>query len=45
MARTIFGPWKIVWDTGSSSHRGLDMVPGQEANDDYLGKYFRSSVQ
>ena len=28
------GPWKIVRDKGSSSHQGLIMVPGQEANDD-----------
>ena len=29
-----------IWDMGSSSHWGLIMAPGQEANDDNLGVYF-----
>ena len=37
MARTSLGPQKIVRDMGSSSHWGLIMVLGQEANSDNLG--------
>ena len=44
MARTSLGQWKIVRNMGSSSH-WLIMVPGQEANDDNLGKPFQSSIQ
>ena len=32
MARTILRPWKFVLDIGSSSHRGLIIAPGKEAN-------------
>ena len=45
MARTSLGPWKFVWDMGSSSHWGLIMAPVQEANSDNLGKSFRFSTQ
>ena len=45
MARTSFRPWKFIQDTGSSSHCGLIMARGQEANGDSLGKSFRSSTQ
>ena len=34
MARISLGPWKTFRDMGSSSHWGLTMVPGQEANGD-----------
>ena len=40
MARTSLGPKKIVRDMGGSSHQGLIMVPGQEANGDTLGIFF-----
>ena len=40
MARSSLGPWKFVWDMGSSSHWGLIMALGKEANSDNLGKYF-----
>ena len=41
LARTSLGPWKFVSDMGSSSHRGLIMIPGQEANlGDNLGIFF-----
>ena len=36
----IFGTIKNVRDIGSSSHWGLTMVPGQEANSDNLGILF-----
>ena len=36
---------KIVRDMDSSSHWGLIMVPGQEANSDNLGNVFRFSRQ
>ena len=39
MARTSFGPWHFVRDIGSSSHWGLIIAPGQEANADNLGMY------
>ena len=39
MARTSLGPQKIVRDMGSSSHCGLIIVPGQEANSDNLGNF------
>ena len=45
MARTPLGPWKFVRDMGSSSHWGLIMAPGQEANSDNLGKSFWFSTQ
>ena len=45
MARTSLGLWKIFWDMGSSSHRGLIMVQGQEEKGDNFGKSFRSSIQ
>ena len=32
-------------DMGSSSHWGLIMAHGQEANGDKLGNFFRSSIQ
>ena len=35
----------IVRDMGSSSHWGLIMAPGLEANGHYLGKPFQSSTQ
>ena len=44
MARTFLGSWTLLRDMGSSSHRGLNMAPGQEANDN-LAKSFRSSTQ
>ena len=44
-ARTSFGPWKFVRDIGSSSHWGLIIVSGQEANEDNPGTYFRSSIK
>ena len=45
MARTSFGPWKFVLDMGSSSHRGLIIAPGQEANEDNLGMPLRASIK
>ena len=45
MARTPRVQLKFVLEMGSSSHWGLIMAPGQEANGDNLGKYFRSSTQ
>ena len=45
MAQTSLGPYKFVRDKSSSSHWGLIMVPGQQANGDNLGKPFRSSTQ
>ena len=45
MAQTSLGPWKIVRDMGSSSHWGLIIGPGQEANSNDLGKSFRFSTQ
>ena len=45
MARTSFGPQKIVRDMGGSSHWGLIIVPSQEANGDNLGIFFRCSTQ
>ena len=45
MAQTSLGPWKFVRDMGSSSHWGLIMEPGQEANCDNLRKSFQSSTQ
>ena len=32
MAQTSLGPWKFVRDMGTSSHWGLIITPGQEAN-------------
>ena len=40
MARTSLGPWKFVRDMGSSSHFGLTMTPGQEANHGNSGIFF-----
>ena len=40
MAQTSLWPWKLVQDMGSSSHWGLIMAPGQEVNNDVLGKSF-----
>ena len=40
MARTSLGPWKLVRDMGNSSHFGLIMTRGQEANNDKLRKSF-----
>ena len=40
MAWTFLGPWKFVRDMGRSSHWGLLLAPGQEANDDGLGIFF-----
>ena len=37
MARRSLGPWKFIRDMGGSSHWGLIMPPGQEANGDNLG--------
>ena len=37
MARASLGPWIFVLDIGSSSHSGLIIAPGQEANGDNLG--------
>ena len=34
-------PLKFVRDMGSSSYGGLIIAPGQEANNDNLGKSFR----
>ena len=45
VAWTSLGPWKLVWDIGSSSHWGLIMAPVQEANSDNLGKSFWFSTQ
>ena len=45
MARIALGPWKFVLDMGSSSHCGLNIVPGQEANWDNLGMSFRCSIK
>ena len=45
MAWKSLGLQKFVQDTGSSSHWGLIMVPGQKTNDDNLGKSFQSSTQ
>ena len=38
MAKTSFGPWQFVREVGSSSHWGLIMAPGQEADSDNLEK-------
>ena len=40
MARTSFGPYKIVRDMGGSSHLGLIMALCQERNSDNLGILF-----
>ena len=40
MARTSLGPLKFVWNMGGSSHWGLTMTPGQEANGDQLFSIF-----
>ena len=40
----MYGPWKLILDMGSSSHWGLILVRDQEADEDSLGKSFRSSV-
>ena len=40
ITRPPLGPWKFVRDVGSSSHWGLIMKPGQEANGDNLGNVF-----
>ena len=49
MALTSLGPCKFIQDMGSemgsSSHGGLIMVPGQESNDDNLGKSYRTFTQ
>ena len=45
MAQTTLGPWKFVPDMGSSSHCGLIVTLGREANDDNLENSFRSSRQ
>ena len=45
MTRTSLGPWKIVRYMGSSSHWGVAMAPGQEANGDNLGKSFWLSIE
>ena len=42
---TSLGPWRFVRGIDSSSHWGLIMTPGQEANCDSLGKSFRPSTQ
>ena len=39
------GPWKFVRDMGSSSHWGLTVTSGQEANGNNLGILFLSSRQ
>ena len=45
MARTSFGPWKLVLDMGSSSHCGLIIALGPEADGDNLWISFRSSIE
>ena len=45
MARTYFGPWKILLDMGSSRHRGLIIAPVNETNRNNLGICFRSSIK
>ena len=40
VARTSLEPLKFIRDKGSSSHRGLIMAPGQEANADNSGNSF-----
>ena len=40
MARTSLGPWKFIRYLGSSSHWGLIMVSGQEANGDNFKEVF-----
>ena len=40
MAQTALEPWTFARDMGSSSHWGLIIAPGQEANGDYLGISF-----
>ena len=42
--RTSLGHGNVV-DMGSSTHRGLILAPGQEANGANLGKSFRFSTQ
>ena len=44
MAQTSLGPLKFVRDMGSSSHWGLAMEPGQEANGDDLVNSFQFST-
>ena len=41
----MFGTMELVRGMGSSSHCGLIMAQGQEANGDNLGKSFRPSTQ
>ena len=40
MARTFWGPYKIVRGIHSSGHWGVIKMPGQEANSDNLGILF-----
>ena len=44
MVQTSLGPWKFVRDMGTLSQWGLIMTPGQGAQSDNLGKYFRFST-
>ena len=44
MSQTSLGPWKLFLDMGSSNHRGLIIVPGQQANGDNLGMSFQFSL-
>ena len=44
MARKSLGLWKFVREMGSSSHRGLIMAPGQEANSIIFVKSFPFSI-
>ena len=44
MAQTSLGSWKFVLDMGNSSHSGLIIAPGQKANGNYIGMFFRSSI-
>ena len=45
VTQTSLGPWKFIWDMGSSSPCGLIMAAGQEANDNNLGMSFWFSIQ
>ena len=42
MAQTSLGLWKFILEMVISSHRGLIIAPGEEANGHNLGMYFQS---
>ena len=44
MAWTPLGPWKLVWDRGTSSQLGLIIAPGQEAKNDIFSIFLNVKV-